>query len=637
MLNVLRRSANSMIIKTLLVLLALSFGIWGVGDYLGNDTRAPLATVGAHEITIQEFTHTYDQELQRMKSMFGGKLDRKTADLLGLKNQTMARLINRHVLLTAVRDMGLTLSPAALTQAIATDPTFHRDGQFDETRYRTLLASSHLTPRDYEAGLASDLTLDQLHQALDQAPGIPDALLTDLYELENEKRSVAVLALDPAQLQARIQATEDALEQFLKDNPAGFMTPLEVKLAYVVLDSDSVRERVTIPQERIEEYYREQIAHYRTPEQRRVRHILVTIEAGHRTEAQALERIREARQRLSEGVSFSAVAKSHSDDVTAGEGGDLGSFGRGAMVPAFEEVAFSLAPGVISEPVKTPFGYHLILVEAIQPAREKPLDEAAEEIRAVLFEELAAEEVYKQSVPLEDQLFDAADLQALAKDLNLRYRETDWLDRGSAKLEGIERQEKFLEAAFDTGKGALSGLLELEGNRFAALRVTDRREPRLQTLAEARAKVEEAYRQRKAGELALAGLQKVLTAVRTGKQAWGPDAGQSIGLALQEDPVKPFTLAEAGAGAPPEEIRRAAFQLSMEAPIFPSVIQEGQRLVLVRLQGIRHPEADGLEQQRAALTRQLEDLLGQERYMLYLAALRNTMKIDIDRERLDRL
>ncbi len=93
-----------------------------------------------------------------------------------------------------------------------------------------------------------------------------------------------------------------------------------------------------------------------------------------RDEAQALARIIEVQQKLGAGEDFAKLAAEYSDDtVSAAEGGDLGWFGRGRMVPEFEEAVFKLEPGQISDPIKTQYGYHIVQVLERDPAR--PLDE----------------------------------------------------------------------------------------------------------------------------------------------------------------------------------------------------------------------------------------------------------------------
>ena len=99
-----------------------------------------------------------------------------------------------------------------------------------------------------------------------------------------------------------------------------------------------------------------------------------------KADAEALAKIKAIRKRIEAGESFADVAKEVSEDTGSGaEGGDLGWFARGRMVPEFEEAAFSLEPGKVSEPIKTQFGYHLIFVEEKDP--ERPVEETELEQR----------------------------------------------------------------------------------------------------------------------------------------------------------------------------------------------------------------------------------------------------------------
>ncbi len=117
-----------------------------------------------------------------------------------------------------------------------------------------------------------------------------------------------------------------------------------------------------------------------TEEQVNARHILIRFpevsegKTQEQAEAEALAKIQEIRKRIEGGENFEDVAKQVSDDTSNKEqGGDLGWFGRGRMVKEFEDAAFALEPGKLSEPVKTSFGYHLILVT------EKDLNRAVDE------------------------------------------------------------------------------------------------------------------------------------------------------------------------------------------------------------------------------------------------------------------
>ncbi len=150
-------------------------------------------------------------------------------------------------------------------------------------------------------------------------------------------------------------------------------------------------------------------------EQAKARHILIRFKGSRvplkpdqkdLTEEEALAKTKAIRERLVKGEDFAVVAKAESDDTGSGaQGGDLGTFGRGRMVPVFEEAAFTQAIGAISEPVKSPFGYHLIQV---QERNSKPFEEVRAEIEKRLQGEnaqKAMEAVKNSSKPVLDEAY----------------------------------------------------------------------------------------------------------------------------------------------------------------------------------------------------------------------------------------
>jgi parvulin-like peptidyl-prolyl isomerase len=183
------------------------------------------------------------------------------------------------------------------------------------------------------------------------------------------------------------------------------------------LEMQMLRERVlekmaTAPEvtdEEIQKYFDEHKENFKEQEQVRARHVLARIEAPpppappapgaapapapdaaaskkalDDAKKKAKTKIEAAQKKLKAGTKFEDVAKEFSDDVTKNNGGDLGFFAKGRMVPAFEEAAFKAKVGDTTGIVETNFGFHIIKVEEHKPARERPLDEVKESIRASL-------------------------------------------------------------------------------------------------------------------------------------------------------------------------------------------------------------------------------------------------------------
>ncbi|MBF0612131.1 MAG: hypothetical protein G8345_19275 [Magnetococcales bacterium] len=630
MLNVLRRSATSWMVKAFLFLLALSFGVWGVGDYVQRQQDAPVAEVQGYGITQTEFANAYERDYNRLRQASGGGIDKKTAEAFGLKQQTLQRLVERHLLSMTGHELRLRATSEKIRESIATNPNFQRDGHFNMEQYNILLRNNRLSPQDYERQLSSDMTLAQLEAALRTVVSVPRPVVEILYRMFREKRTVSYLVLNQESLAGTLKPTNEILEKYLQEHATAFQTPARVKLKYVVFDADSVREGLTATPEEIKEYYEEHASDYQKEENRHARHILIRVGEGKDGEAQAQARINAIQDRLSRGEDFAKVAKETSEDTTASEGGDLGFFGRGIMVKPFEDVVFAMQPGQVSKPVRTDFGFHLIRLEAVQTGETKSLAEVTPEVTTRVIHRKAQELVYDRSAHLEDQLIAHNDLATLAKDFNLRYRETDFIARGDSKLEGVERNPKFIETAFATTVGENSHLLEIGEAVFASLQVVAKEEPRAQTLVEAKQAVEKAYIQDETARLAKERLEEAMKAIQGGATWESQIKGQ-----IRQESDQSFTFAERESKVP-AQIRDFAFTLSLDKPVAGKILEENGTFYLVKLQKIEEAPMEGLAKEEENISRQVERGLSTEQVGAFLTDLKMTSRITVNQTMLDR-
>ncbi|MEO5362129.1 MAG: SurA N-terminal domain-containing protein [Magnetococcus sp. DMHC-8] len=632
MLNLMRRAANTWIIKGLLILIALSFVIWGVGDDVNRESQQPVAEGGNWAIQPREFALAYDNEFNQLKKRFGDALDKKTAEIMGLKQRTLNALINRHLIHAAGQGWHLAVSPEMLRKQIASTPAFLNGDRFDPERYRQLLRNNRLTPREYEAQLAEEIVTGQIYRTIGTVVALPELLLQDVYRLENEKRVVEMLKLKSKTLEADLPVTEEQLTTFLRDHADRFMHPVEVKLEYVVLDAAGVKDAIRITPEEIKEYYDENAGDFRREERRQVSHILAQMGQDADDKA-AMERIQQARARLDKGEPFAEVARALSDDVSKSQGGTLGEFTRETIDPALEGAAFSLPVGQVSAPVKSEFGYHLLVVTAIQAAEIKTLEQATEEIRGRLTERKVQELVYERSNLLEDRVTASGNLKAVADDLKLRYRVTEFFSRAESKTgEEIEREDKFLDAAFATPAKSMSGLVEVREGQFAVLHVLERREPTPKTLAEARDAVTSLFKTEQAHRRATELMGQVLQRLQDGK-SW-TEAAQ-IHPAIRAEVSEPF-VRNGGKSGPPPAVRQAAFKLDPAKPLHGEVLEGLEEMIVVRLHKIEAVDAKEMGEGLKKLRPTLEGTLGQEQIAAFLGGLRQEARVKVHAKVLER-
>lgn len=227
------------------------------------------------------------------------------------------------------------------------------------------------------------ITKDQLYEALVEANGeqvLNSLIIKKIIKLEAKKQNIKV--------------TKDEIQDELDKTIENFGSKEAFKntLEYYGITEDSLKEdielnlyvskllksEVKITEEEMKDYFEENKDDFKQEEQVKARHILVENE----------KTAKEIKQKLDNGENFEELAKKYSTDTeTKEKGGDLGFFSKGEMVKEFEEVAFSLKVGEISNPVKTKYGYHIIKVEDRKEAKEANYEESKEEIREKLFEE----------------------------------------------------------------------------------------------------------------------------------------------------------------------------------------------------------------------------------------------------------
>lgn len=632
MLNVLRKGANTFIVKLLLAFIALSFMVWGVGDYVNKRSQEPIVEAKRWSIGPREFAIAYDNDFQRLRQRFGNSLDKKTAETMGLKQKTLNTLINRNLLLAKSREWRLTVSNESLRTVIANTDAFQNDGKFDPQRYELVLHNNRMSPRDYEQKLKTDLVVSQIKEMASEPLFIPNLLIDDIYDLDNEKRVIDILSLPFAAFHATIQPSDEELSAYLEKNRDHYLSPIQVRLAYLLLSADSLKGSVTITDAESDEYYNEHKDDYRQDEKRQARHILFKIGSGV-TEEQAREKAKGALDRIEKGEPFDAVARELSEDVSASQGGDLGIIVKGVMIKPFEDAVFAQPANTISPPVLTPFGIHLIRVDAIFPAEMRPEQEAKAEIKTLLSDKKAMDLVYERSTVLEDQVFSSGDLKAIAKDLNLAYKETELFSRNDAdKLEAVEQEAKFLDAAFATTKGEMSPVIELPEGRFCVLKVIDRKEPQPLTLAEAKEQLLKNYRQEKGAAMAREQMEAVKKDLAQGTP-W--DKVITAHPALKSDTLAPFLRAGQTPKMDPA-VRAAAFRLTLEAPVFRDTIETPTGLSLMRLTSIEKADATKLtEQERKKMATHFKEVLGLEQLTAYLDGLWQASAIRVNHKVLD--
>ena len=426
-------------LKWSLAAVVLTFVLFYIPDFLQPDYTgvgaAPgevLVEVGGLELTAGDYQQRYNQEVQAYRAQLGAAATNQLLRQLGLDQQVLAQMIDERVALLEATRQGISVSDDELGQQIMAIPALQdADGVFiGSERYEQLLLTQvpPLTPSQFEAGMRQDMLVDKLRAALTDWISVSEDDLEREYRRRNERVRLQIVALTPGDVRDSITVDDADVEAYFEEHKAEYRVGEQRRIRYLLLDRDQVRQNVIVPPNDLERYYNDNLSRYQTPEQVHASHILVNIVGGDveaaRTQAQA------ALDRVRAGEDFAAVAREVSQDPgSAANGGDLGFFGRGQMVAEFEETAFALEPGEVSDPVQSQFGFHIITVAEKREGVTRPLDEVRPEIQETLAAQIADQRVSDQAVELAGSIQDAADLEAAARQAGVEVQESGLFQR----------------------------------------------------------------------------------------------------------------------------------------------------------------------------------------------------------------
>ena len=516
LLSMMRKHAKSWLIKVLIGIIALVF-IFYFGYSFTAKKGLKVAYVNGELISGMEYQKAYWDLLEALRRQYKDVWNDNLIKVFDLKNRALDNLINQKLISQEAKKIGLDVTESEIQQAIMDYPAFQIDGQFDMRRYRGLLSQNRMKPEDFEASMAKDLLDGKLRQFLLTFMPITDQEVLDYYSYANEKIKISYVQFNPENFKKSITPNQDSLETFFKDRQEGYRVPEKIKLAYLLIDPDTFKDKVEITDDEIEEYYEYNMDTFLQPKEVKARHILFKLSqyADEAEEKKVKEKAAEVLEEARKGNDFAALAKEYSEGPTKSSGGDLGYFTAGRMVKPFEETAFKMKKGEISDLVRTRFGYHIIKVEDVKEARTKALDEVRDQISKTLLKTGSAELAHEYALSLIDQMPYDADLAKYAAERELEIKNTGEFSQDQS-IPGIGGDDKLRQSLFSLRKGETSELLELK-DKFYIFQISERKESYLPEMAEVKDKLKDDYLAYRSAEEAKAAAENYLTALKEGK------------------------------------------------------------------------------------------------------------------------
>ena len=580
-LSLMRRHAKSYLIKFLIGIIAIVF-IFYFGYSFRSRNVVKIAVVNGEVIGALEYEKAYRDLVESLRRQFKDMWNDSLVKKLRLRQRALEGLIERKLISHEAKRLGLSVTKEEIQKAIMEYPAFQVNGQFSMGRYRALLRQNRMKPEDFEQSIAMDLLQRKIRGLLWSFIPVTEQEIKDRYKFANEKVKIAYVMFSPLRFKKSIKVKEKDLEAFFERHKEEFSIPEKIKVRYIVIDPDDFKNKVRVTDQDVKEYYEDNFEAFKVKKQVRARHILfrlppdATKEQEEKVKDKAEKVLKEARA----GKDFGELAKKYSEGPTKSKGGDLGYFSKGMMVKAFEDAAFKLKKGEVSDLVRTQFGYHIIKVEDIKEARTKSLDEVKGEIRNLLIENRCKELAYDKGLGLIDQMPYEVDLQKYAKEHNLAVKVTDFFSKDEP-VPGLGGGARLKESLFALGKEETTDLIELNG-KYYIFQVAERRSSYVPKLDEVRDKVKASFVSDRAAEAAKVAAEKFLKEVRSGKD-WDALVKKN-GLKTEHTDYFTRTGGVPKIGYAPE-LQEMAFCLSEKSPYPETVFQNGLGSFVIKWEG----------------------------------------------------
>ena len=631
---------------TILGLVIITMAFFGVESYFSPKIETYSAKIEGpakfwiwgkqvREIPQDRFQRRFEQARQAERNRQGEAFDSARFEAIESKREVLDRLIDEEVMAMAAERDGITIGEAEVAAELKQMEEFQVNGQYSADQYRLGLASRGLTHGQFMATVAADMASRTMPGEVAATGLATDAELEAYLTLARQERDLELIDLPtPSAPEA---PTDEELKAWYDSHGDRYTKPEQVAVEYVEIDGATLEVPTVVDEQTLRQRYDEQRSRYVTEPVRTAAHILVSVPAD--ADEAEVEAARERAQALADqarepGADFAALARENSDDIgSKADGGMLGPIEAGVFEGPFQDALFGLDEvGQVTDPARTPEGWHVIQLADLEPGSERSFDEVRGEIEA---EYLATERdrVYSDlGNRLIERIYrDPTALAPAAEEVGLEVKRTALFARDAG--EGIAAMPEVRQAAFADAQRVdrqVSDAVEIGPNHLVVLHVVEVEPAALIPLEDVRDRVRADLVADSLSKASQAQAEALLERARAGESF--ADLASEVGRTVAELP------AVTRQSQLPPALLEEAFRLSEPTEDAPSVgmVRLGaDRHALVRVTEVRDGEVGELDDAtRDALRQQLAQARAVVEAEAYVRALRRQYTVTVAEDRL---
>ena len=621
------RNNTKIMMGILFLLIIPSFVLFGLEGYSRfNDKGAVVAKVNGNKINQTDWDAAHKREVDRIRASMPN-IDAKLFDTAEAKYATLERLVRDQVITAAAQKLQLVASDTRLARELQQSPVIAAlrtaDGKLDMERYKQLAASQGMTPEMFEMQVRADLSNRQVIQGVQASAYATSAQTQTAMNAFMQRREVQILNFPAADYLGKITVSDADLQAYYDKNKDKYQSSESADIEYIVLDIESLRQSITLNEQDLKSYYEQNLQRLSSKEERRASHILITAAKDSpeaekkiaRAKAEELLKLVKAKP-----ASFADVARKNSQDPgSAVKGGDLDFFGRGAMVKAFEDAAFSMKKSDISDLVESEFGYHIIQLTDIKAAKAQSFESLRPSLEADLKKQQAQRKYAELAETFSNTVYEQSDsLKPVADKLKLNIQKANQVARQATQPQGVLSHPGLLQAIFSEAslqKQRNTEAIEVAPSTLVSARVVKHQPAATLPLVEVKEFVKRALTQEKAAELAKAQGEQRLSALKASTSA--DNLPNAIVISREKTQRQLPKVVDAVLRADPNKL-----------PSVSGVDLGLQGFAVLRVTKILPPEAENKELMLQA-QQQFTQLWGTAETQAYISQLKSMMKAEI--------
>ena len=488
MLGAIRNKSKGWVAYLIVGLITIPFALFGIQDYASRSANNSIATVNGEDIDINIYYQELNSQQRNLQQQLGAAYTQEIDNVL--KQTLIDSLINEKLVENYADSLDIVTLDDEVRSVIEMNQAFLVDGVFSQDRYTQLLRLNSYSPAGYELAQSKALNREQIKINLNGSAFMSSAQTEQLNNLASQQRDVSYIAIQTENFEDEVSVTQSQISDYFNDNRSSFVEGRKVKVDFVELTLDAMEEPESPSAEDLQNLYDENEELYTNPERRRAQHILVENE----------DLANDLLGQIKGGADFAELAKANSEDTSSNEeGGDLGFFESGLMGAEFDEAAFAMNIGDVSDVVATDYGYfHIIKLTDIEPKTIQNFEEVESQLVSLYVKNAKEKELFGLLEEFVNLSYEES-LDMVADQFNLEMQTSDYFAEGS-----LDYDPKFVASAFSSAvidEGENSEVMEISSEKFVVLALSDLQSERERDLNEVENQIEATLKSSAAKEI----------------------------------------------------------------------------------------------------------------------------------------